>query len=86
MEKRSMATKITDATPPQEIPKIENAGETFMDWAEKQWALKEIVTIGMRHDNDDTCESCPYSVIREIFVNKINELAKNQAIELQPKL
>lgn len=59
-------------------PKVENVGETFMTWAEKSWALKEIITIGMRYDEDDNCESCPYSVVREIFVNKINELVKNK--------
>jgi hypothetical protein len=62
---------------PIETPKIENVGEEFMKLAEQQWALKEIITVGMRTDNEN-CESCPYSVVREIFVNKINELVKNK--------
>lgn len=61
-----------------ETPKIENVGETFMSWAEKNWALEKLITTGMRINENDNCESCPYYVMRDIFVHKINELVKNK--------
>jgi len=75
-EKRLMATKITDATEPQEIPKVENVGEEFMTWAERGWALEKIITNGLNHNEGG--ESCPYDYLRRVFVEKINELSKNQ--------
>jgi len=74
-EKRLMATKISDATP-QETPKVENVGEEFMSWAERGWALEKIITNGLK--NDEGGESCPYDYLRKVFVQKINELSKNQ--------
>jgi len=75
-EKRLMATKITDATPQPETPKVENVGEEFMAWAERGWALEKIITNGLK--NDEGGESCPYDYLRRVFVEKINELSKNQ--------
>jgi len=65
---------------PIKTPKIENVGEAFIDWAEKNWDLNELITTGLRikEKNNDNCESCPYSVFREIFISKINELVKNK--------
>jgi hypothetical protein len=54
--------------------KVENVGEEFMKWAEQYWALEKIITNGFG-DGKNGAESCPYSYIREIFVNKINELS-----------
>ena len=63
---------------PVKISKIENVGETFINWAEKNWALEKLITAGMRINENDNCESCPYYVMRDIFVHKINELVKNK--------
>ena len=63
---------------------IHNVGETFMSWAEKSWALETLITTGLNANAGG--ESCPYKLIRNIFVTKINELSKKQAIESQPKL
>ena len=56
-------------------PKVENVGEEFMKWAEQYWALEKIISKGF----GDGAESCPYSYMRGIFVNKINELSGNEA-------
>jgi len=74
-EKRLMASKISDATP-EEAPKVENVGEEFMTWAERGWALEKIITNGLNHNEGG--ESCPYDYLRRVFVEKINELSKNQ--------
>jgi hypothetical protein len=68
--------------PQQETPKVENVGETFISWAEQYWGFEKNFTFG----NDVNDESYSYEFIRKLFVNKINELSKNQAIESQPKL
>lgn len=89
MEKEKLpASKLSDECRPEEptIQKelvIHNVGETFMSWAEKSWALEAILTAGLNANEGG--ESCPYKLIRDIFVSKINELSKKQAIESQPK-
>lgn len=77
-EKRLMATKITDATEPQETPKVENVGEAFISWAEQYWALEKTITNGLESINNEGGESCSYKYLRDTFVGKINELSKNQ--------
>jgi hypothetical protein len=69
---------------PQETPKVENVGEAFMSWAEQYWALEKVITKGMT--NEDNNELCPYNYTRQIFINKINELAKNNMLSSQPML
>ena len=71
---------------PQETPKVENVGEAFISWAENGWAFEKIITSGLKNIENEGGESCPYKYLREVFVDKINELSKNQAIESQPKL
>ena len=63
---------------------IHNVGETFMNWAEKQWALETLITAGLNANAGG--ESCPYKCVRDIFVQKINELSKKQAIKSQTQL
>ena len=54
-----------------EEPRIDNVGETFVEWAEKYWRFEESFT---REESEG--ESCPYSYIRETFISKINELTE----------
>ena len=63
---------------------IHNVGETFMKWAEKNWALETLITAGLNANAGG--ESCPYKCVRDIFVQKINEFSKKQAIDSQPQL
>ena len=69
---------------PIEIPKIENVGETFMNWAEKNWALETLLTAGLNANAGG--ESCRYKFVRDIFIDKINEFSKKQALNSQPQL
>lgn len=91
MEKEKLpASKLSDECRPEEptIQKelvIHNVGETFISWAEKSWALETIISAGLKSIENGGGESCPYKLIRDIFVTKINELSKKQAIESQPK-
>jgi len=55
---------------------IHNVGETFMNWAEKNWALETLITAGLNSNAGG--ESCPYKLIRDIFVRKINELTEKK--------
>jgi len=55
-------------------PKTQNVGEEFIVWAEKYWHIDKVITKGL---NDEHGETCPYSYIRNIFIEKINELSKN---------
>ena len=57
----------------QETPKVENVGEAFISWAEQYWGFEKKFTV----EADANSESCPYKYVRHIFVEKINELAKN---------
>jgi hypothetical protein len=63
---------------------IHNVGETFMNWAEKNWALETLLTAGLNANAGG--ESCPYKCVRDIFIDKINELSKKQALNSQPQL
>ena len=65
-------------------PKVENVGETFMNWAEKNWALETLLTAGLNANAGG--ESCPYKCVRDIFIDKINEFSKKQALNSQPQL
>jgi hypothetical protein len=52
-------------------PKIDDVGTKFFDWAENYWNLERVISKGLGGMND---ESCPYSMYKEYFINKINEL------------
>jgi hypothetical protein len=58
--------------------KIDNVGEAFLTWAETNWTFEKLITKGLSVYNDEE-ESCPYTYLRKIFVDKINELANNKA-------
>lgn len=55
-------------------PPIENVGEEFIKWAEKCWALDTLLS----KDSGENMEVCPYSYIRSVFINKINELVEEK--------
>jgi hypothetical protein len=63
---------------PSKPQKVENVGETFMEWAEKYWALRTTITAGATHGQG---ESCPYDYMRAAFVEKINKLNELNKIE-----
>ena len=60
---------------------IHDVGETFMNWAEKNWALETLITAGLNANAGG--ESCPYKCVRDIFVQKINELSKMTEEEIK---
>jgi hypothetical protein len=57
---------------------IHDVGETFMNWAEKSWSLETLLTAGLNANDNGGGESCPYKLIRDIFVQKINELTEKK--------
>jgi hypothetical protein len=65
---------------------IGNVGETFMNWAEKEWALKTLIAAGLKNIENEGGESCPYKYLRDIFIDKINEFSKKQTTESQTQL
>ena len=62
---------------------IHNVGETFMNQAEKGWALEKIITAGLKNIENEGGESCPYKYLRDIFVGRINELSKMTEEEIK---
>lgn len=46
-----------------------SVGEEFMNWAENSWALKDKYSTPAGE-----CESAPYSLIRQVFIEKINKI------------
>ena len=56
--------------------KIENVGEEFMLWAEKCWGLDKLIKQGL--DDYSMDEACPYTYMRKVFVDKINQLSKDK--------
>ena len=59
---------------PVNTPSIENVGEEFMKWAEKCWAIDTLLS----KEDGENMESCPYTYMRQVFVNKINELVEEK--------
>jgi len=57
-----------------ESPKKLTVGEEFVEWAEQYWRLKQ------NYDSPETedSESCPYSYVKETFINKINTIIKER--------
>ena len=51
-----------------------SVGEEFMNWAEKYWNMEKI----SETTNSENEESCDYDIIRNIFINKINEIIKKR--------
>lgn len=64
-------------------PQVENVGEAFVDWAEKYWALNKLFENSDK-DKGPNEESAPWNHIREIFIQKINELSENKKPDSYP--
>jgi hypothetical protein len=61
-------------------PKIENVGEEFIKWAEKYWRID--VLMNVENPDNFAGETCNYKYMREVFIEKINELVK----QITPKI
>ena len=85
MENKKLSAGAGEPTEPiiQKETVIHNVGEEFMKWAEENWALETLMIAGLRINENDNCEACPYYVIRDIFVSKINELSKMTEEEIK---
>lgn len=55
-------------------PKRLSVGEEFVEWAEQGWGLKSKYDIL----EEECSESCPYSYVKETFINKINTIIKDR--------
>jgi len=49
-------------------------GEEFINWAEQYWHFEKNYTI----QDKENSEICPYEAIRNIFINKVDEIIKNR--------
>lgn len=59
---------------PTESEKKPTVGEEFVEWVEKYWHLKRNYDIPSKEGEEDW----PYDHIRDIFINKIDEIIKNR--------
>ena len=66
--------KISGDLENKPVKKVENVGNEFFEQAEKYWHIDDLLTNSSTPDVN--YESCPYSVMRDIFIQKINELSK----------
>jgi len=53
-----------------------SVGDEFMAWAETYWEIDKKYE-GAK-DPQNNFESCPYSLVREIFVRHINEIISHR--------
>jgi len=67
-----MLSKISGE--PIEEPKKLSVGEEFIEWAEQYWGLKRKYDMPA----EEGSESCPYSYVKETFINKINSIIKDR--------
>ena len=51
-----------------------SVGQEFVNWAEKYWGLK----IKYEVTTDEVSESCQYDYVKNIFIQKIDEIIKNR--------
>jgi len=58
----------------EESVKKLSVGEEFVNWAEQYWRLKENYT----EKEKEGSESCPYSVVKDIFIQKIDKIIKDR--------
>ena len=60
--------------PPTEPEKKLTVGEEFIEWAEEYWGLKS------NYDKPavEGSESCPYRYVKDIFINKIDEIIRKR--------
>lgn len=49
-------------------------GEEFIKWSEQNWQLKE----NYDKPEEEGSESCPYDYVKNIFIQKIDEIIKNR--------
>ena len=56
-----------------ESPKKLSVGEEFIQWAEQGWGLKQKYEI-----TDEDSEHCDYEYMRNIFINKIDNIIKDR--------
>jgi hypothetical protein len=57
-----------------EAPKKLTVGEEFVEWAEQGWGLKRKYA----SPEAEGSESCPYSYVKETFINKIDTIIKDR--------
>ncbi len=53
-----------------------SVGQEFIEWAEKYWGLDKL--INPENTDEFNGESCDYSYIRTVFVEKINGIIKDR--------
>ena len=58
---------------PYIAPLVENVGKTLIEWAEKYWGIKTAYKL-LDEAKGSNEESTPWSYVRNIFINEINEL------------
>jgi len=52
---------------------VMSVGEEFIAWAEQYWNLEQQYSETTKNPAEKGGENCPYKVVRQAFVNKINE-------------
>lgn len=57
---------------------IMSVGEEFMAWAESGWGLDEHLDGKVKNPSEKGGEYAPYSVIKPIFIDKINSLIRER--------
>ena len=72
-----MTELLHDQDGPYIPTQVEDVGKAFVEWAEQYWGIEEAYKLVDESKGPNT-ESAPWSYMRNLFINKINELEKNK--------
>lgn len=60
---------------------VTSVGDEFIAWAQQYWRLEDAFNaINIKDPSEKNGEYCPYNVVKEAFIGKINEII-NQRIQ-----
>jgi hypothetical protein len=57
---------------------IMSIGEEFVSWAEQYWLIDKLFEGTVKNPSEKGGEVCPYSVVKPIFIEKINSLIEER--------
>lgn len=57
---------------------VMSVGEEFVAWAEQYWNLEKQFSETTKNPAEKGGENCPYKIVRQSFVNHINQIISNR--------
>lgn len=57
---------------------VMSVGEEFIAWAETYWKIDNLYDNACSNPSEKNIELCPYSVVKPIFIEKINQIIEQR--------